>query len=56
MSRVALIAEKKDHHPLWTNVYNKVTVLWETHDLSGLSTWDIEMCNQCDEAAGGIGK
>ncbi|KAI9030494.1 pterin-4-alpha-carbinolamine dehydratase 2-like protein [Hyaloraphidium curvatum] len=52
MSRVALLAEKRDHHPDWRNVYNKVTVLWETHDLGGLSTWDTELAARCDEAAG----
>jgi 4a-hydroxytetrahydrobiopterin dehydratase len=32
MTQVALLAEKMDHHPLWTNVYNKVTIMLNTHD------------------------
>ena len=37
MSRAALHAEKWDHHPEWTNVYNRVDVLFSTHDAGGLS-------------------
>lgn len=43
MTRVALIAEKGDHHPEWSNVWNKVDVLLTTHDAGGLSTRDIQM-------------
>ncbi|NYT42483.1 4a-hydroxytetrahydrobiopterin dehydratase [Sphingomonas sp. R-74633] len=43
MTRVALIAEKADHHPEWSNVWNKVDVLLTTHDAGGLSTRDIQM-------------
>lgn len=38
MSRVALIAEKMDHHPEWTNVYNKVTINLSTHDAGNVVT------------------
>lgn len=38
MTRVALEAEKMDHHPLWTNVYNKVEVWLNTHDAGGVVT------------------
>ncbi len=38
MTRVALIAEKMDHHPFWTNVYNKVTIELTTHDAGNTVT------------------
>ena len=38
MTRVALAAEKMDHHPLWTNVYNKVEIWLSTHDAGGVVT------------------
>lgn len=43
MSRVALYAEKNNHHPEWSNVYNRVTIDLVTHDAGGVSTRDIEM-------------
>ena len=43
MTRVALLAEKADHHPEWSNVYNKVDILLTTHDAGGLSLRDIEL-------------
>jgi 4a-hydroxytetrahydrobiopterin dehydratase len=43
MTRVALLAEKMDHHPEWLNVYNKVEVTLSTHDASGVTEKDIEM-------------
>ncbi|KAH9513887.1 hypothetical protein Btru_031669 [Bulinus truncatus] len=45
MSRVALKAEKMDHHPEWFNVYNKVQITLSTHDVGGLSTRDITLAN-----------
>lgn len=49
MSRSALYAEKFDHHPNWSNVYNKVEVdLW-THDVDGLSTNDFRLAKFMDE-------
>ncbi|MFL9481867.1 4a-hydroxytetrahydrobiopterin dehydratase [Chitinophagaceae bacterium LWZ2-11] len=38
MTRVALVAEKMDHHPLWTNVYNKVEIWLNTHDAGDIVT------------------
>ena len=43
MARVALIAEKRDHHPEWFNVYNKVDITLTTHDAGGLSLRDMKM-------------
>jgi 4a-hydroxytetrahydrobiopterin dehydratase len=48
MSRVALLAEKHDHHPEWSNVYNKVTITLTTHDAGGLSDRDIRMATAID--------
>ena len=52
MTQVALIAEKADHHPEWTNVYNRVAVLLTTHDAGGLSGRDIEMAEAIDAILG----
>ncbi len=38
MTRVALLAEKMDHHPFWTNVYNKVDIMLSTHDAGDVVT------------------
>ena len=43
MTRVALLAESKQHHPNWSNVYNRVTIELTTHDLGGLSNLDVEL-------------
>ena len=55
MSRVALLAEKLDHHPEWSNVYNKVDVLLATHDADGVTDLDLKMARFMDEAAGKLG-
>lgn len=52
MSRVALLAEKMDHHPEWRNVYNVVDVTLTTHDCGGLSALDVEMAGRIDALAG----
>ncbi len=48
MTQVALLAEKADHHPEWSNVYNRVDVLLTTHDAGGLSERDIDMAQKID--------
>ena len=50
MTLVALWAEKRSHHPEWSNVYNRVSVTLTTHDVSGLSMNDIEMAKLIDRA------
>jgi 4a-hydroxytetrahydrobiopterin dehydratase len=50
MTEVALAAEKHNHHPDWSNVYNKVDVTWTTHDAGGLTDLDITLARACDAA------
>ena len=52
MSRVALAAEKLNHHPEWSNVYNVVDVTLTTHDAGGLSTLDLALAGRLDQIAG----
>ena len=51
MTRVALRADKVDHHPEWFNVYNKVNITLSTHDCGGLSKKDIALAKFIDGAA-----
>jgi 4a-hydroxytetrahydrobiopterin dehydratase len=51
MARVAMLAEKMDHHPEWFNVYNKVDVTLSTHDAGGLTDKDIAMAKAMEEWA-----
>jgi 4a-hydroxytetrahydrobiopterin dehydratase len=51
MARVAIIAEKADHHPEWFNVYNRVEILLTTHDAGGLSQRDIDLAMLVDSFA-----
>ena len=48
MARVAITAEKADHHPEWFNVYNRVEILLTTHDAGGLSQRDIDLAKAID--------
>lgn len=48
MSRVALLAERADHHPEWSNVYNKVEIALTTHDAGGLSLRDVKLAGEID--------
>ena len=52
MARVALLAEKRDHHPEWFNVYNRVEITLTTHDAGGLSLRDVEMAKTIDALLG----
>jgi 4a-hydroxytetrahydrobiopterin dehydratase len=48
MARVALLAEKADHHPEWSNVYNKVDIRLTTHDAGGISARDFALARAID--------
>jgi 4a-hydroxytetrahydrobiopterin dehydratase len=48
MIRVALLAEKADHHPEWSNIWNRVEILLTTHDAGGLSQRDVDMAEAID--------
>jgi 4a-hydroxytetrahydrobiopterin dehydratase len=52
MTRVALLAEKADHHPEWRNVWNKVDITLSTHDAGGLSRRDIALAKAIDDLIG----
>ena len=52
MTRVALIAEKMDHHPEWSNVYKTVAVTLSTHDADGLTERDVKLAEAMDKLAG----
>jgi 4a-hydroxytetrahydrobiopterin dehydratase len=55
MTRVALTADKTDHHPEWFNVYNRVEIRLTTHDAGGLSERDVELGRFIDMAAAALG-
>lgn len=52
MSRVALAAEKLDHHPEWSNVWNRVDITLATHDAGGLTELDMKLAAIIDRLAG----
>jgi 4a-hydroxytetrahydrobiopterin dehydratase len=52
MTRVALVAEKMNHHPEWSNVYKTVTVTLATHDAGGVTERDIALAREIDRLAG----
>ncbi len=49
MSKVAICAEKSEHHPNWSNVYNKVEIKLSTHDAGGLTIKDFELAKKIDQ-------
>ncbi len=53
MARVALVAEKLDHHPEWSNVYKTVDVTLTTHDAGGVTALDVTLATAMDRLAGG---
>ena len=55
MSRAALVAEKRDHHPEWRNVYKTVEVVLATHDAGGVTALDIELAKAMNAIAGQLG-
>jgi len=55
MARVAIVAEKADHHPEWFNVYNRVEITLTTHDAAGLSQRDVSLAREIDRMAGSAG-
>jgi len=52
MASVALIAESMNHHPDWSNTYNRVTIDLTTHDLGGISSFDIEFATRVEKLLG----
>jgi len=55
MARVALVAEKRDHHPEWRNVYKTVEVVLSTHDADGVTQKDIDLAKAMDAIAKQLG-
>lgn len=54
MAQVAVIAESRNHHPEWFNVYNRVQVTLTTHDAGGLTMKDIELARTMDRVAAAL--
>ena len=53
MTRVALAAERQNHHPEWSNVYNRVTIRWTTHSEGGVTELDVKLARACSRYATG---
>lgn len=51
MTRIAIASEKADHHPEWSNLYNRIDIWLTTHDASGVSDRDVALAKFIDEAA-----
>jgi 4a-hydroxytetrahydrobiopterin dehydratase len=56
MTRVALVAEKMDHHPEWSNVYRDVQVTLSTHSAGGVTELDVALATAMDRLAGGAAR
>lgn len=55
LARVALEAEKLDHHPGWSNVWNRVDITLTTHDAGGVTALDLDLARRIDAIAGAAG-
>lgn len=53
VTRVAMVAEKRNHHPEWSNVYNKVTIDLVSHDVGGISQRDLDLADAIESFLGG---
>ena len=53
MTRVAPAAERQNHHPEWSNVYNRVTIRWTTHSEGGVTELDVKLARACSRFAAG---
>ena len=53
MTRVALTAERQNHHPEWSNIYNRVTIRWTTHSEGGVTELDVKLARACNKFAAG---
>ena len=54
MSRIAIQAEKSDHHPEWSNVYNRLDIVLTTHDAGGVTQRDIDLARFIDDVTKGL--
>jgi 4a-hydroxytetrahydrobiopterin dehydratase len=55
MAQAAIIAERMNHHPEWSNVYNRVTIFLTTHEVGGISPRDFELAQQINEILADMG-
>ncbi|MEN9776055.1 MAG: hypothetical protein RL322_3125 [Pseudomonadota bacterium] len=55
MTRVALLAERMDHHPEWRNVWNRVEIVLTTHDAGGVTDLDLRMAGEAERFARSLG-
>ena len=55
MARAALVAEKRDHHPEWRNVYKTVEVVLATHDAGGVTPMDVDLARSMNAIAAALG-
>jgi len=51
MAQIAVVAERMDHHPEWSNVYNRLDILLTTHDADGVTQLDVDLARAIDAAA-----